>query len=39
MTDSTSQWQAVTDGRIATIWLTTASDAGSCDVAAQAFVA
>lgn len=36
--DSSSQWQAVTDGRVATIWLTTARDGSGCDVAAQAFV-
>lgn len=38
MGDSGSQWQAVTDGRVATIWLTTASDGSGCDVAAQALV-
>jgi hypothetical protein len=38
MIDSASQWQAVTDGRVATLWLSTASDGSGCDVTAQAFV-
>ncbi len=38
MGDSASQWQAVTDGRVATLWLTTASDGSGCDVTVQAFL-